>query len=113
MTQDYPLFEHWYRSTDWLLDRCEQMPRNVRFTLSSRIAELALDTLDLITQAIYAREKRPLLQRINLNLERLRILLRLCHDRRLISTAQLEFAAEAVRTAGAMCGGWLKKQPSL
>lgn len=109
MTQDYPLFEHWYKSTDWILDKCEKMPRHVRFTISSRIANIALDTLDLIVQAIYSREKTSLLRQVNLNLERLRILFRLCHDRRYIAITQFEFAAQAIQNAGKMCGGWLKQ----
>jgi len=106
----YPLFEHWYKTTDWLLDKCDRMPKSVRHTVSGRIATLALDTLELLTEAAYSKEKTTLLVNANLNFEKLRLLLRLCSDRRYLSPAQHEFIQAEINTAGKMCGGWLKQQ---
>jgi len=106
----YPLFEHWYRVTDWILDKCDKMPKHTRFTISGRIANLTAETLDLIIQAAYTKERRPLLQAINLNLERLRVFFRLCFDRHYISQTQYEFVQNDLQTAGRMCGGWLQAQ---
>lgn len=104
----YPLFEHWYKTSNWILDKCDAMPKHTRFTMAGRIANLALDTLDLINEAIYTKERQELLQRINLNLERLRIFFRLCHDRRYLSASQNLFIQQEINTAGRMCGGWMK-----
>ncbi len=103
----YPLFEHWYKTTDWILDKCDKMPKHVRFTMAGRIANLALDTLDLINEAIYTKERKPLLGRVNMHLERLRIFFRLCHDRHYISPTQYQFVQQEINTAGKMCGGWM------
>lgn len=103
----YPLFEHWYKTANWILDRCDQMPKHTRFTISGRIANITLETLDLITEAIHTKDRQPLLRSVNLHLERLRIFFRLCFDRRYISQSQYEFVQEAIQTAGKMCGGWL------
>lgn len=109
MTTDYPLFEHWYKTLNWLLDRCERMPKDVRFTVSSRIAALGTEILECIIEAIYTRERQELLRGINLRLEKLRFFMRLCHDRKYIATTQYEFAARCIDEAGKMCGGWMKQ----
>lgn len=104
----YPLFEQWYKTTDWILDRCDKMPKHTRFTISGRIAVLTVDTVELLTEAIYTKEKISLLNRVNLNFEKLRLFFRLCHDRRYISPSQYEFIQKEINTAGRMCGGWIK-----
>ena len=40
---DYPIFVHWYKTLNWILDRVDRLPKHLRFTLSGRIANLALD----------------------------------------------------------------------
>lgn len=59
----YPLFEHWYKTTDWILDRCDKMPKHTRFTINDRISNLAIDTVELLTEAVYSNEKIELLRR--------------------------------------------------
>ncbi len=102
------LLEHWYRTTDWLLDKCDRFPKQTRFTIAGRIAGLAVEALELLTEASYSKEKRLLLTRVNLHFEKLRLLLRLCHDRRYLSAVQYEFIQTEINTAGRMCGGWIK-----
>ncbi|MBL7774377.1 MAG: diversity-generating retroelement protein Avd [Saprospiraceae bacterium] len=102
------LLEHWYKTTDWILDKCDRFPKQTRFTVAGRIAALVLDTLERITEAAYSKEKRMALLQVNLHLEKLRLLFRLCYDRRYISPAQYEFVQREINTAGRMCGGWLK-----
>lgn len=106
--QNIPLFEHWYRTTNWVLDRCEQYPKHTRFTISSRISAIALEIIEDIVQAIYQKNKRPLLQNVNRRLETLRILFRLSFDRKYISAKQYEYISKAINEAGRMTGGWLK-----
>ena len=56
---DYPIFNHWYTTINWLLERCDRMPKHVRFTVSGRIVNLAMDTTELILEAIYTRRSVP------------------------------------------------------
>ncbi|MCK5539087.1 MAG: diversity-generating retroelement protein Avd [Bacteroidales bacterium] len=107
-TIDYPIFELWYKNTDWILDKCEKMPKNVRFSVANRIADLAVENIELITDAIYQKQKRIYLEKLNRNLEKIRILFRLSHDRRYISTKQYAYISEKINETGKMLGGWLK-----
>lgn len=106
MKEDYPLFVHWYRTLNWILFTVENFPRKARFSLASRLADGALDTIELIIEAIYTKERRSILAKINLHLEKQRVLFRIAHDRRYISVRQYEYIAEAIEEAGRMVGGW-------
>lgn len=84
------------------------MPKHTRFTISGRIANLALDITALLMESIYSKTRVPLLQKVNLLLEQLRIMFRLSKDRRYINLSQYEFISEALNRSGKMTGGWLK-----
>ncbi len=66
MKDQYPLFTHWYKTLDWILSAVERFPKNARFSLASRLADTALDTMELIVEAIYTKHRRPMLDKINL-----------------------------------------------
>jgi hypothetical protein len=55
MKEDYPLFVKWFEATDWILDTVEKFPKSVRFTVSGRIANMALDVMEGIIEAIYTK----------------------------------------------------------
>lgn len=105
---DYPLFDHWYRTLNWLLDRCDRMPKQTRFTVSGRMVNLALEVSELLIEAIYSRDRAEALQGVNLRLEKLRIFSRLCRDRQYLSPEQYRFIITEINKAGRMCGGWKK-----
>ncbi|MEO5333070.1 MAG: four helix bundle protein [Magnetococcus sp. YQC-5] len=46
----------------------------------------------------------------NQRLEKIRVLLRLCHEERFMSHDSFEFAIRSVDETGRMLGGWLKQQ---
>lgn len=102
------LLEHWFKTTDWLLDKCDRFPKSTRFTIGNRIAALSIEILELLTQASYVALKKILLIQVNLRLEQLRLLLRLCFMRKYLSMAQYEFIQSEINIAGRMCGGWIK-----
>ena len=64
----------------WLMGCVEKFPRSQKFTLGDRIVNIALDTLDTLIEATYTPDRLPLLRRANVQLEKLRFLIRLCHS---------------------------------
>ena len=76
MPQEKPVVQKMYDLIKWLIPQIAKLPRSHKFTLGDRITNLALDTLELLIQAVYIRRKLELLQKANLNLERLRFLAR-------------------------------------
>jgi|SRR6056297_2009115 len=106
---EYPLFEQWYNTLNWILDKVEKMPKSTRYSINNRIANLAVDIIEMITEAIYTKQKKHILHNINLHLEKLRIFFRLCKDRRYISVKQYLYISTQLQEAGKMTGGWLKQ----
>ncbi|MEI6408445.1 MAG: diversity-generating retroelement protein Avd [Bacteroidota bacterium] len=102
------LLEHWYRTADWLLDKCDRFPKQTRFTIAGRIALLSIETLELITEAAYSNKKREVLLRVNLSFQKIRILLRLSFERQYLNITQYEYIQREINEAGKMCGGWIK-----
>lgn len=109
MTEDYPVFNLWYQTLGWILDTTGKFPKSARFNLAGRISDISLEVLESIIEAIYTKERSPLLLKANLGLEKLRVLFRLAHDRKHISTRQYEHVSEALIEVGKMIGGWRKQ----
>jgi len=112
VTPEPQLFVFWYDFSKWLLEKTEKFPRKVRFSFSNRIDNLSLDIIEGIIEARYSRKKKDILRRIDLDMEKLRILLRMCHDLGYLDHNGYEFAAKKINEAGKMVGGWRKQQES-
>ena len=83
----------------------------MRFTFADRINNLALDIVEDLVEARYSRsrDKPQLLKRVNLRLEQLRILLRLCHRQKYLPHQGYEHAMRSINEVGRMLGGWIKQ----
>lgn len=92
----------------YMIPKLERFPRNQKFLLGDRIESSLLDTLELLIEAAYTKQKTHLLQAANLRLESLRYLMRLCKDLQLVTPKTYEKAAIAINEVGASVGGWLK-----
>ena len=105
-----PSLVHWEKTVRDLLMRTQKFPKKIRFTLTTRIDNLALDIYEGLTEARYTRNKVHILKKLNLNMEKLRLLLRLCHDEKYLDRRGFECVARNLEEAGRMIGGWLREQ---
>ena len=98
---------HWEAFVAWLLDCCGRWPRSVRFSLTQRLENPALDVLELMVVARYEpRRRADALRRANLVLERMRLLCRVARARGVMSARAFEKAMRDVDEAGRMLHGW-------
>ena len=104
-----PVFQRFYLLTGWLLDRIAKFPKDARFTFGQRVTDLCLALIEKFVRAAYGRRRRDSLEAANMELEVLRVFLRLSKDRHYISTAQYEYAIGELLEIGKMTGGWLKQ----
>jgi hypothetical protein len=104
------ILTRWLQFLQWLLPATEKFPKRVRFTFADRIDNLALDLAEDLIEARYSRDKQAILHRANLRLEKLRILLRLCHRLRYLPHAGYEHASRSINEVGRMLGGWIKER---
>ena len=59
-------------------------------------------------EAIYSKDRHVLYQAVNIELEKLRVFLRLSHDRGLLGADQLRFAIAQIDEIGYMWHGWTR-----
>lgn len=107
---ELPIFTKWFDFINWLLPLSDKLPKRVRFSLTNRINNLALDMVEDLIEARYSRNKMPVLRAANLRLEKLRILTRLCLEQQLIPHKTYLHAIKAMNETGKMLGGWMKHQ---
>jgi len=108
MKDDYPLYRKWLYIVEYIFDICGKFPKNVRFSLCSRMMEFSLDVLERIIEAIYAKHKSDILRTANLYMEKLRSLLQISVNKKYISINQYEHISYEINEAGKMIGGWIK-----
>src|SRR3989339_1779556 len=94
----------------YLIQQVSKFPKNQRYNLGERIENLALDVFEGIVEALYRKEKTQTLQRANLSLEKIRILLRLSKDLELINLHRYEVMTKMLHEIGIELGGWIKQQ---
>jgi hypothetical protein len=103
-----PIFS---KTTDfivWLFQHTEKYPKSERFRLARRLEDAVFNFYDLLIQAVYQKEDRiDLLRKADLELEKLRLYMRLAFVRKLTNQAQYHFAACSMVEIGKLLGGWL------
>lgn len=103
-----PAVEATYGFLLWLIPTVEKFPRSQKFLLGDRMQNTALDLLETLVDATYTRQRRDLLNRANLDLERLRFLLRLSNDLRHLDMRRYEHGIRSLEEVGRLIGGWLR-----
>ena len=97
-----------YQFLLWLGPVLEKFPKDKRFTLGDRILSLALDILECLIEATYTRERMHHLRRANLGIEKLRFLMQLCADYKVLDKDRYAFAARTLDETGRSIGAWVK-----
>ena len=103
-----PIFTKTYDFLLWLLNHTERFPKNERFRMAKRLEDTAFTFYDLLVQAARGPQKAQVLHRADLELDKLRLYLRLSRDRGITKPNQYEHAARALTEIGKLLGGWLK-----
>ena len=92
----------------WTMPRLAAFPKDQRFFLADRIQSIMLDVLELLVEAVYSKEKVPALTKANLQLEKMRLLMRIAADMKYISLKRYDYFCRSVLEIGKMIGGWKK-----
>jgi hypothetical protein len=92
----------------WLIPTVEKFPRSQKFLLGDRIQSGALDLLERILEATYDRDRAHALRAANLEVEKLRHLMRLAFDLRHLDERRYEYAARELDGIGRQIGAWRK-----
>ncbi|MCB0597797.1 MAG: diversity-generating retroelement protein Avd [Lewinellaceae bacterium] len=111
MSEKENVITHTYDLLKYLVPQLAKYPRQQKFLLADRIQLKVMEILDLFIEAYYSsspQEKAALLRRVNLQLEKLRYLIRLSNDLRCINEDRYAYISRQVNDIGKQAGGWLK-----
>ena len=104
-----PIFAKSHDLLLWLLQHTARFPKSERFRMAKRVDDSAFRFYDLIARATKSGEKRrSVLLEADLELDRLRLNVRLCVELKLLNIAQYEHAAGQLVEIGKLLGWWLK-----
>ncbi|MBI5742555.1 MAG: diversity-generating retroelement protein Avd [Candidatus Niyogibacteria bacterium] len=106
--QNLPIFEKTYELILWIYPAVNKFPKSQRFVLGQQIENTTLNILKGIISANMERAKLPYLKQVSVELDKLRIIIRLAKDMKFFSVRQYEFAASKINEIGKMLGGWIK-----
>ncbi|NWG76728.1 MAG: diversity-generating retroelement protein Avd, partial [Rubrivivax sp.] len=93
----------------WLVPQTLKFPKSQRFVLAQRLHGSALTFLELLVRARKVRPNRSILVDADVELEKVRLHLRLSHELGLLSGGQYEHGSRLVVEIGRLLGGWLKQ----
>lgn len=108
MFQNLAIFQKTYDLILWIYPTVNKFPKSQRFVLGQQIENAILKILQGIIEANQERSKISYLKQVSVELDKLRILIRLSKDLKFISIRQYGFVAEKVNEIGKMLGGWIK-----
>lgn len=99
-----------YDTLLWLINHVGKFPRSHRFVLGERIETRMLTVLELLIRAAYSQDKKTTLQQANVELQILRLLVRVGRDLEFTSAKQYEHISRELVGLGQQVGGWAKAQ---
>lgn len=97
-----------YEFNLWLFPTVNTFPKAQRFVLGQQIETLALRITMGIMHANTETEKMPRLKQVSVELDMLRVLMRLAHDLTFMSARQYQYASECIVEIGRLLGGWIR-----
>ena len=104
------IIQDFYDFMLWMIGHIEKYPRHHRYSLGSAMENRMQKILELLLKAKYHREKKVILNDVNIELEILRFQLRLSKDLKVLSVKSYGFGSNSLLEVGSQAGGWLKSK---
>jgi hypothetical protein len=92
----------------WILPKVEKFPKGYRFSIGQNLVTYSLDLLMNLVDATYQARNASALGAAVRDVNRVRYLIRLSKDLKLLNLAGYEFASKGLDEIGRMTGGWWK-----
>lgn len=111
MSDSMVIFTRTYDLVSWVIPKSEGFPRAQRFVVTKRLQDAVLNFQEMLTEANglppgSARLRR--LREADVELQKLRIYLRLAHRWKWLNDGALEHVSEMVAEVGRLLGGWIR-----
>jgi len=92
----------------WIVPKVEKFPKFSRFSIGQSLLASSLELLMNLVDATYEARNAGSLKAAVREVNRIRYLMRLAKDLRIVNIDSHEFAAKSLDEVGRMTGGWLK-----
>lgn len=102
------IFQSVYLLTIEIYRASSKFNKDYKYTLGEKLKDLCGDLLDLVVVANAATDKSELLRKLDLQLEKIRIHLRIAFDLKVISLGIFEVFSRQLDELGRQLGGWQK-----
>lgn len=105
------IFTRTYDLVSWIIPKAEGFPRPQRFVVTKRLQDAVLNFQELLLEANgLAGDSGRLrkLRQADVELQKLRLYLRLAHRWKWLSDGALEHVSEMVAEVGRLLGGWIR-----
>jgi len=102
-----PIFTKTYDFCLWILNHTEKFPKSERFRLAKRMEDTTFVFYEKIITATRSNQSLVVLAEADLELQKMRLFLRLSHDRKLTSMDQYHYASGLLVEIGKLMGGWI------
>lgn len=106
MLDDLVIYQKTYDFILWLYPLVNKFPKNQRFVLGQRIENKTLDLVHSIMAANAETSKAEMIKQAGVELDELRMLVRLAKDLHFVSIRQYGLAADRMNEIGRLLSGW-------
>ncbi|MDD4295276.1 MAG: diversity-generating retroelement protein Avd [Candidatus Omnitrophica bacterium] len=105
-----PVVEKFKKLICWMLPKVSKFPKDQRYLLVDRIVQLMFDILERMIGVVYAikGEKRNMLRKINLDIDKLRYFIRIAYEMKYINLKGYDYFTKQIVETGKMIGGWYR-----
>ena len=111
--KESPIFVRAFDMMMWLLPATAKFPKEQRFILAQRTQHAAFEFYEAITAASLSKgREKQYLEDADIELQRLRLYLRLSHRLNFLDGRQYEHVFKMIEEIGKLLGGWTKKAGS-
>lgn len=105
------IFTRTYDLVSWLVPKAEGFPRAQRFVVTKRLQDAVLDLQELLIEANglpTGPSRIRKLREADVELQKLRLYLRLAHRWKWLGDGAFEHVSEMVAEVGRLLGGWIR-----
>lgn len=106
--KDLIIFQKTYDFILWFYPAVRKFPKSERHVLGQRIEETSLSVLEHIIASVTTKQAFTELKKADIELEKLRIYIRLAKDLQCIDFKKYELASQRVVEIGKLLGGMIK-----
>jgi len=110
MLTNLKVFQKTYDLFLYVYPILKKFPKSERFTLVQKIENTVLDIMAGIVETIHEENKLNSLKHVSIELEKLKVLIRLSKELKFISISEYEALSSYMIEIGKMIGGWIKSE---